>query len=369
MAKYCRFCGEPLKANVKFCGKCGGVVEVKTDPPRWGKMPRIGALVLAVVMIVTLLSRCGGGNTEDMAPKEEKKPVKGMKTIYVVANQKTVYESNDLGSYEDSWSLEKNGVVNGHQYFSSYKVDDEWKEFSYEDVYVIDYENIMQYMDTGMENDEKIAKKYRALIDKQKHVTEDDSIEILSIDANNKICRKTGASINISWREICEEGSHFDYSYNEAGQKVEYMGFIKGNLRTRTTYEYNAENKMTLLNMYDYITNRETKYELLYDSENRNSEAYYSVIDLDSGTTVRNHTQYMYNSDGKLEKSIDNETELSIYKYDEAGKLKKTSNYSGDGNLVSVIFYTYEKIIVPAEDVEFLCHLYDTIGIRYEIVD
>lgn len=49
MAKYCRYCGEPLKVNVKFCGKCGGAVEVKTDPPRWGKMPRIGALVLVIV--------------------------------------------------------------------------------------------------------------------------------------------------------------------------------------------------------------------------------------------------------------------------------------------------------------------------------
>lgn len=56
MSKYCRYCGEPLKANVKFCRKCGGAVEVKTDPPKWGKITRIGALVLAAVMIVTLLS-------------------------------------------------------------------------------------------------------------------------------------------------------------------------------------------------------------------------------------------------------------------------------------------------------------------------
>lgn len=308
-----------------------------------------------------------------MALKDEKKPVKGMKTIYVATNVKyESYHSDDMfDSYESktSYSLDKNGIVSRKTDFTSYTADGELEESSYERAYVIDYENIMQYMDAGMEDDEKLAEKYRTLINKQKHIAEDDTITILSIDANNRICRDAGAPVDASWRELCEEGSHFDFSYNEAGKKIEYMGFIKGSLRTRTTYEYNAENKMTLLNKYDYITNRETKYELLYDSENRNSEAYDSVIDLDSATTVRNHTQYMYNSDGKLEKSIYNETELSIYKYDEAGKLKKTSTYSGDGNLVSERIYTYEKIKVPAEDVEFLCHLYDTIGIRYEIVD
>lgn len=65
MSKYCRYCGEPIEANAKFCGKCGEAVEVKADPTRWGKILKIGALALVVVLIVVLLSKCGGGSVED----------------------------------------------------------------------------------------------------------------------------------------------------------------------------------------------------------------------------------------------------------------------------------------------------------------
>lgn len=328
--------------------------------------------LFACMLIATLLIGCGkteGGNETVMAQKEEKKPGNNMKIIYVATNQKTIYESDDLGTYEISYSLDKEGIVNRQNTFMAYKMEGESKESSSETIYIVDYENILQYMDAGMEDDAKLAERYRAFIGKQKNLNENDSITILSIDTNNKICRSIITSVKESWKDICADGSHFDYSYNEVGKKIEYLGFIGGSIRTRTTYEYNAENKMTLLNMHDYITNRETKYELLYDSENRNSEAYYSVIDLDSGTTVRNHTQNMYNENGKLEKSIANDTELTIYKYDEDGKLKKTSSYNSEGTLVSECIYTYEKINMPAESVEFLCHLYDYVGIRYEILE
>ena len=65
MSKYCRYCGEPIEANAKFCGKCGEAVLAKADPPRWGKILKIGALALVVVLIVVLLSKCGGGSVED----------------------------------------------------------------------------------------------------------------------------------------------------------------------------------------------------------------------------------------------------------------------------------------------------------------
>lgn len=65
MAKYCKYCGEPVGANTKYCGKCGAPVVVKNNPSGNGKWFRICALALVMVLIILLFSRCGGGSVED----------------------------------------------------------------------------------------------------------------------------------------------------------------------------------------------------------------------------------------------------------------------------------------------------------------
>lgn len=323
-----------------------------------------------VLCFLYFLGCVGCGNTETSSSENTSSPSlktdnqKLTQTIYIATKQELSFsDGGSLICYE----LCDDGTVAAQEYTIFYEDTQSLDQT----VYIYDYENILQYLDFGKEHDDQLARKWSNLIKNLDRPIDDSiSIEILGINSNNRISRTTIAYKDMSWGDICNDGTHFDSRYNESGNRVEYIGFIGGNIRTITSYSYNNENNIVKSKMSDLLPNRETTTEYTYDASGRVSNYTYSTIDLDSGVVVTNHIQNSYNEIGKLDKSINlNSNDITIYTYDEAGKLIKSSDYLSDGTISCVYTYSYEKIQVPVSSVDFLCHLYNFLGIHYEVDD
>lgn len=336
---------------------------------------RIGKLLacaLAGVMLVGCGSTESGGETVSGQEKVDKKSEKGATTIYVATTQETTYHSGTTGASYVNFQLNEDGVIITQNTKNTYEEEDGVTELESTFTYVIDHENLMRNIDMGKGNDNTLSKQYESFIKAQKHISEDvSSFYILSLNNQQKICRDVGSNPTLSWKEMCEGGGVVhDFLYDEAGNRVESITFSNGNIFSILTQKYNSANNLTSQKLSQLFLNQEYNWEYLYNSDNRISNTYYSISTTESGLISTSHDQYFYNENGQLEEVVTAETNnRSLYKYDDNGKLIKVSAYLGDGTLSNVTSYTYEEIKVPNKSVEFLCHLYDHVGMQYEILE
>lgn len=120
MSKYCRYCGEPVEASAKFCGKCGESIAVIADPPRYGKLFRISALALSVVLLVALFGKCANNNTDadQEAIREEGRTQQETTVKATQIDPSLIGKIFASGNYE--YCVQENGTV----YISGYTGND-----------------------------------------------------------------------------------------------------------------------------------------------------------------------------------------------------------------------------------------------------
>lgn len=344
---FCRYCGEEIKEGSKFCAKCGHTVEKKTvtEDKKWVKK-----IFVIIILFFTILVMIGGRliGTEKSAKDKSKKD-----KIVVVEKKTCDAEGNTLEQTEYEYDI--NGKLEEKIY--SNLTDGITKKYQYQYEYGED-ERISKQIETNSVTGEAFNTEYEynEAGEIKKEVVYNSEEKVTYWDEKNE----KGNQIKFIYYDEDNGYHHKEYEYDEFENEIRYVSYNEdGSIQYESLKEYNNKNQKvseheTIMGtdggnyVYDYAYEYNDAGQLIkeihYEEYGESNWIAYEYNENGDVIKVTSYCiEYISYDNGPYQKNNEFANWITLYEYDDRGRVITEINQDGEGNVKSRVETQYNN--------------------------